>query len=66
MAAAALADGDIVARAVAAQAAGCDIVLACNDMAAADQLLDRWRPETDPDLARRMARMEGRPPKGCS
>ncbi len=66
MAAAALADGDIVARAVAAKAAGCDIVLACNDMAAADQLLDRWRPDADPDLARRMARMEGRPPKGCS
>lgn len=63
MAAAALADGDIVARAVAAQAAGCDIVLACNDMAAADELLDRWRPETAPDLARRMARMEGRPSK---
>jgi len=63
MAAAALADGDIVARAVAAQAAGCDIVLACNDMAAADQLLDRWRPETAPDLARRIARMEGRPSK---
>jgi beta-N-acetylhexosaminidase len=61
MAAAALADGDIVARAVAAQAAGCDIVLACNDMVAADQLLDGWRPEAARDLARRMARMEGRP-----
>ena len=36
--------GDIVARAKAAIAAGCDMVLTCNDSAAADYLLDRWRP----------------------
>lgn len=59
----AFAAGDIVARAAAAQAAGCDMVLACNDMAAADLLLDRWNPALSPELARRAATMEGRSPK---
>jgi beta-N-acetylhexosaminidase len=36
--------GDIVARADARVAAGCDIVLACNDFAAMDDLLARWTP----------------------
>jgi beta-N-acetylhexosaminidase len=52
--------GDIVARAEAAVAAGCDMVLACNDFAAMDDLLSRWTPPPQPDLARRAARMEGR------
>ncbi len=56
----AVATGDIVARAEAAVAAGCDMVLACNDHAATDDLLARWSPPPQPDLARRAARMEGR------
>jgi beta-N-acetylhexosaminidase len=52
--------GDIVARAEAAVAAGCDMVLACNDFAAMDDLLSRWKPAPQPDLARRAAKMEGR------
>jgi beta-N-acetylhexosaminidase len=52
--------GDIVARADAAVAAGCDMVLACNDFAAMDDLLSRWNPAAQPDLARRAAQMEGR------
>lgn len=61
----ALAAGDIVARADAARAAGCDLVLTCNDQAAADDLLERWRPTLEPDLARRAARLEGRGPGPC-
>ncbi len=52
--------GDIVARADAALAAGCDMVLTCNEFADADDLLSRWRPTTQPDLARRAAAMEGK------
>ncbi len=57
--------GDMVARAEAACAAGCDMVLVCNDPAGADEVLDRWRPHAQPDLARRAARMEGRAPQAC-
>ena len=63
--AAAVAEGDIVARADAAAAAGCDLVLTCNDPIAADELLARWSPRPSPDLARRMAQLEGRAPGPC-
>ena len=52
--------GDIVARADAARAAGCDMVLVCNDASAADLLLSRWQPAPSRDLTRRAARMERR------
>ena len=55
--------GDMVARADAACAAGCDMVLVCNDSAAADTVLDRWRAPPQPDLARRAVRMEGQTPR---
>jgi len=55
--------GDMVARAEAARVAGCDMVLVCNDSAAADDVLDRWRPPPQPELERRTARMEGRGPR---
>jgi len=60
--AAAVAEGDIVARADAAIAAGCDVVLSCNEHDATDELLARWRPSPSPDLARRLAKLEGRAP----
>ena len=49
--------GDIVARARASIDAGCDIVLTCNDPAAADALLSSGSPPAGPDLARRWARL---------
>jgi len=57
--------GDMTARASAAQAAGCDMVLVCNDPAAADLLLDRWQPAPNAELARRAAQMEGKRPGVC-
>jgi beta-N-acetylhexosaminidase len=56
--------GDIVARAQAAVAGGCDMVLTCNDLPVADELLSRWQPAPQPQLARRMAVMAGRTPRG--
>jgi len=52
--------GDIVARAEASLDAGCDMVLACNDFAAVDELLEGCAPAPNRDLARRAAAMEGR------
>jgi beta-N-acetylhexosaminidase len=52
--------GDIVARADAATAAGCDMVLVCNDESAVDVLLSRWRPAVHAGLASRAARMARR------
>jgi beta-N-acetylhexosaminidase len=49
--------GDIVARADAAVAAGCDVVLLCNDFGAMDDLLARWVPPVQPALPQRWARM---------
>ena len=54
----ALGAGDIVARAEASRAAGCDMVLACNDFAAIDKLLTSWHPLPNRDLARRSAAMD--------
>ena len=45
--------GDIVERAAAAQEAGCDMVLVCNDPTASDVLLSRWRCTVGPELERR-------------
>ena len=52
--------GDLVARAAVSLAAGCDMVLVCNDLAAADDLLANLRAVPNIDLARRTANMEGR------
>jgi beta-N-acetylhexosaminidase len=56
----ALTAGDIVARADAACTAGCDMVLTCNEFADADELLSRWRPAHQSELAGRTARLEGK------
>ena len=55
--------GDLVSRAEASLAAGCDMVLACNDFAGADHLLASFNPAPGRELARRAAAMEGREPR---
>ena len=57
--------GDVVARADAAVAAGCDMVLVCNDPHGAAQLLERWRAPAQPMLAARLERMQGRTGGRC-
>lgn len=50
--------GNLAARAAASLAAGCDMVLACNDLGAADELLATLDAPLNPHLARRTAAME--------
>ena len=54
--------GGVVDRARAATAAGCDMVLLCNDPAAARLLLDGWRPEQVAESAQRIARLVPKKP----
>lgn len=51
--------GDYIARASAALAAGCDMVLVCNDRAGAVSILDGLKPHDDPVARTRLARMHG-------
>ncbi|MBI1907286.1 MAG: beta-N-acetylhexosaminidase [Rhodocyclales bacterium] len=55
--------GDILARARAAHAAGCDMVLVCNRPELAVDLLDRWAPVVTPEAAARIAAL--RPVPQC-
>jgi beta-N-acetylhexosaminidase len=61
--------GGIVARASAAHAAGCDMVLVCNRPDLNEELLARWQVQVDPALARRLAalrlRSDGLPAHGA-
>lgn len=49
--------GDMVQRAEAAWAAGCDMLLICNAPEAAAEVLARWRPAPDPARSARVARI---------
>ena len=54
--------GDMLARADAALAAGCDMLPVCNSRKAVTSLLDGWRPgAADPLAARRLVAMRGQP-----
>lgn len=52
--------GGYVARAEAAVAAGCDMVLICNNREAAEEILSGFKPEPNPVLHARLARLHGR------
>jgi beta-N-acetylhexosaminidase len=52
--------GDIVARAGAALAAGCDVLPVCNDRASVAKLLDELKFEVEPTAHLRLVRMRGR------
>ena len=49
--------GDIVDRAQAAWAAGCDMLLVCNAPEAVGDVLARWQPEFDPVRSARIERL---------
>ena len=49
--------GDIVERAKAAWAAGCDMLLVCNAPGAVGEVLERWQPAFDPVRSARIARL---------
>lgn len=51
--------GDIVGRAEAAWAAGCDMLLVCNAPDAVGDLLARWTPDPEPQRAARVQRLFG-------
>ena len=53
--------GDILARARAAYAAGCDMVLVCNRPDLAAELLDRWAPEIGTESRARIEALRARP-----
>jgi beta-N-acetylhexosaminidase len=52
--------GDVLARAQAALAAGCDVLPVCNDRAAVERLLDEFKPQYDAASQLRLIRMRGR------
>ncbi len=55
------AGGDVVTRGEAALAAGCDMVLLCNDPASAKTLLNGLKTRMSPVSLARLARMHGKP-----